>query len=377
MNEELIQHGFTVEDTPDNQENWDIVIEEELSKEQFEKVEKKEISQQTEQPQEDLTFRERQEQQRHKNKNPFRERIGVLTHANKTLQHQLAEKERLLAQREYELRNRELSNERLHNSSLQAEEQTIVHRLKTAKEEGDIDTEIKLQQDLARVKSEQMAVDVMKLTKNQNSLYQPPAYDPPTEDYASNDTTFYPEQDQPMDSYQEPLDVPDEYLNFMERNPWINQNSGEFSPELAQEANEIAADLNKRLIFNNQSHLIASDAYYSSIEKIMNEQYGLSQTQEEPQVSQKSQVNRPAYAPVSGVSRAGASMADQYAHTNAQNRPVISLTPEEYRIARNLQVPHPTQSGKYLSSDEAVREYAKNKTFYAKQAHDPKYRITM
>ena len=142
MNEELIKHGFTVEDTPDNQENLDIVIEEGPSKEQFEKVEKKEISQQTEQPQEDLTFRERQEQQRHKNKNPFRERIGVLTHANKTLQHQLAEKERLLAQREHELRNRELSNERLHNSSLQAEEQTIVHRLKTAKEEGDSGTRI-------------------------------------------------------------------------------------------------------------------------------------------------------------------------------------------------------------------------------------------
>lgn len=322
---------------------------------------------------EGLTYKQNLDKQRQKNKNPFKERISHLTNSNKALQAQLAEKERILALREKELQSKNSINEKLYNSSLSAQEQGIVHQLRAAKEDGDIDKEIHLQQELARVKSEQATFG---LYKNQYQQQQTaPAY---TE---SVDTDFEDQEYQQSPYAQshstQVENIPEATLNFLERNPWADQNSSLFDQDLWTEINEAARDLNKRLKFNNQSDLIGTDAYYESLEKYMNAQYGLNQTSpqdiEEPAMQQQS---RPA-SKVGGVNRAGASMADQYAVKSSNSKPVMTLTPAEYRIARNLQIPHPSGNGSYLSSEEAIKKYAEKKAFYSRQAHDPRFSVRM
>jgi hypothetical protein len=181
------------------------------------------------------------------------------------------------------------------------------------------------------------------------------------------------------DHYQEPAELPDEFVDFIERNPWVNPNAREYSPELAREADALATEFTKRLKFNNQAHLVGGDEYFSEIENIMRDTYSLGgqqqQQQYQPQPQQRSYQN----APVSGVSRQGASMADQYtARTNSTHRKdVLTLTPAEYKIARNLQVPDPNNFGKYLSHDQVVRQYAEAKQQYSRQPADSRYRVSI
>jgi hypothetical protein len=79
------------------------------------------------------------------------------------LQAELAEKEHLLSVRENELRSKELNNQQLFETNMKAEEYSIIQGLRSAKEEGDIDREIELQRDLARVKGEQSTFDALKI----------------------------------------------------------------------------------------------------------------------------------------------------------------------------------------------------------------------
>jgi len=319
---------------------------------------------------EGLTFKQNLDKQRQKNKNPFKERISHLTNSNKALQAQLAEKEKALALREKELRSKNSINEKLYNSSLSAQEQGIVHQLKAAKEDGDIDKEIHLQQELARIKSEQATFGLYKNQYQQEQQH--------FDEFKDND---FEDQEYQQSPYAQDIsapqieDLPEATLNFLERNPWADQSSSAFDQELWGEINEAARDLNKRLKFNNQSHLIGTDAYYESLEKYMNAQYGLNQSSpDQIEESRMQSPSRPAPG-VGGVNRAGASMADQYAVKSSNTKPVMTLTPREYKIARNLQIPHPSGHG-MLSSEEAIKAYAEKKAFYARQKPHPTYKVS-
>ncbi len=349
MNQE---HGFTVDEDPGVAEGNDSFVDHEVNAVQ------------------------RENRKTRRNKNPAKERISRLindNHAkdqiNMQLQAELAEKEHLLSVREHELRSKELNNQQLFETNLKAEEYSIIQGLRSAKEEGDIDREIELQRDLARVKGEQTTFDVLKIQQQ----YQ----DPATHD--EEDTSFYPSVNPyayEADHYQEAPELPDEFVDFIERNPWVNPNAREFSPELAQEADALATEFTKRLKFNNQAHLVGGDEYFAEIENIMRDNYSLGgQQQQRSQPQQRSYQN----APVSGVSRQGASMADQYMSRNnsIHRKDAITLTPAEYKIARNLQVPDPRQPGKYLSHDEVVRTYAEAKQQYSRQPADSRYRVSI
>jgi hypothetical protein len=326
-------------------------------------------------------------QQRNKTNNPARERIQRLlneNHAkdqmNMQLQSELAEKERILFQKEEELRNREANSHQLFENNLRQEENAIVQGLKLAKESGDIDTEVELQRDLARVKSEQSAFDVLKV---QNQTVP--------QDFSDvSDTTFYPNTN-PYDYgfvnqenlYDEP-EVSDDFAYFTERNPWINRNAPEFSPELAQEADFIAAELNKRLKFNNMAHFIGTPEYYEEIEKAMHNNYGVreqerAQNQVVPQYHY-SQPNPQAHRyQTSGVSRQGATLADQYvsrASPNSMNA-APSLSADEYKIARNLMIPTNAGGNDQFSSDQAINMYVKYKNMLKKQNNDQNFRISI
>lgn len=346
------EHGFTVDEAPMMEEQESFVDPEVIAV-------------------------QRENRKARRNKNPAKERISRLindNHAkdqmNMQLQAELAEKEHLLSVREHELRNKELNNQQLFETNMKAEEFSIMQGLRSAKEEGDIDREIELQRDLARVKGEQSTFDALKIQQQ----YQEPAT------FDDEDISFYPSVNPyayEADHYQEPAELPDEFVDFVERNPWVNPNAREYSPELAREADALATEFTKRLKFNNQAHLVGGDEYFSEIENIMRDNYSLGgqRQQQQFQPQQQSYQN----APVSGVSRQGASMADQYtARTNSTHRKdILTLTPAEYKIARNLQVPDPKQQGKYLSHDEVVRKYAEAKQQYSRQPADSRYRVSI
>lgn len=356
MDNDLVHPGFNLDDGPQEDSSEFVADEETLSPSQ--------VPAQTQ-------TQEQVNQHRHKNKNPFKERISKLINENHTkdqinmnLQTQLAEKERLLNIRDQELRQKEINNQKLFENSLQSEEQAVVQRLRNARDDGDIDKEIQFQQDLARIKGEQAAFGVLKY-QQQQSYQEPP-----------QETTFYPENNYNPNQYSQAYEpeLPDAYVDFADRNPWINPNVGEYSPELAEEANVIAQEFNKRLKFNNQANLIGTDEYYSAIENVMRENYSLNSQQTSTQVQEKQYRS----TPVGGVSRQGASMADQYvAKTSSNGQSASSLTPDEYKIARNLRVLDPNNPTKYISGNEVLKMYEQAKNFYAKQPHDPKYRITI
>ncbi len=339
-------------------------------------------------PKTEKTFHEKLNNERTKNKNPFKERISRLTNdvhtqkqTNQMLQAELAEKNRLLQLKEQELRNRELNTQRLYESNLENEERSILQNLKLAKEDGDIDAEIKFQQDLARVKGEQTTYNVLK----QQQQYTP-------SDVEDSDTTFYPTNtnpynydesqyaDDPQDQYEE--DLPEAYQEFLDRNPWANPNSQQYSPELADEATVFAAELNKRLKFNNSSNMIATDEYFSTIENVMRERYSVDDSESDAEEdyndydqSEQYQQQARSISPVGGVSRQGATMADQYA-MNKGSKSTVRLTPDEFKLARNLQIPDPKREGYFLPSEEAVKRYAQSKAKFAKMPFDPRYTIT-
>ena len=366
--EDLVQPGFSVEDDIGDTEstNNSSYVVSENDRDNVSNEESQESDN-------NLQQRLERRKERDKSKHPYKERVARLANdnhikdqINSSLQAQLAEKERLLSMREQELRNKEINNQNLFENNLRSEENSIVQGLRSAKEDGDIDKEIELQRDLARVKSEQAAFDVLKIQQNYQSQY---------EQANDLDTTFYPSVNPySYDQYEEAPELSDEFVEFAERNPWVNPNAQEFSPELSQEADTIAAEFNKRLKFNNQSHLIGTDEYYSAIENVMRDSYSLKSQNQHQQQQQRT------YTPsVGGVSRQGASMADQYmSRTNSGSRSsAIPLTPQEYKIARNLQVPDPMSPGKYLSHDKVVGMYAEAKQFYNKQPADSRYRITI
>jgi hypothetical protein len=309
---------------------------------------------------------------RNKTNNPYKDRISRLINDNRTKEHmnmqlqaELAEKERLLHQREEEIRAREVNNYQLFENNLRQEENSIVQNLKLSKESGDIDTEVELQRDLARVKSEQAAFDVLK--------YQ--NYSPPQNAYDDDYTSIYPTVT-PYDyydaGYENEPEVSEEYATFVERNPWVNPNAREYSPQLYQEANALAEDMNKRLKFNKQADLIGSDEYYQAIESAMNQAYAMKQRHQPQQ-----QVQQSHSYPTGGVTRQGASLADQYISRSnpSYNNPAASLSAEEYQLARNLIVP--STGGGNLSSNQAIDLYTKFKQHFDKQPPHQTYRVTV
>ena len=157
MDNNNTQNGFQVDDAPEGEISVSISDDEIGSSEDSSEVE----AAQPEKP---------KVQEKKQNKHPFKERISKLVHENRnkdyvnlTLKQQLEEKERELAHKDEMLRQKDSINSQLFESNKQTEERSILSNLRQAKEEGDIDEEIKYSQDLARIKAEQMAYDVLKI----------------------------------------------------------------------------------------------------------------------------------------------------------------------------------------------------------------------
>lgn len=260
------------------------------------------------------------------------------------------EQEQRLASQQALLEQNEQYKNAYYENNLKTRETAIINELKVAKEEGDVDKEISLSKELAKVAADQSTHGLYKSQlKNQpahpnynmNYDIQPNIYPDPT--YGNNvQSNDY--------NYDEPIN--EAYDSWIEQNPWADPESQNYSHRLRQEANELANELDETLRYNKISNVIGTPEYFQIIDNLMSERYSV---KNEAPIQRETQSYN-----VAPVSRNGSSMADQYMTKNRNNtRRHVSLSEDEYKIARNLQIKMP--NGQYATGDEAIRLYAEAK----------------
>jgi hypothetical protein len=277
---------------------------------------------------------------------------------NKELLAKVQEQEQRLAEQRSLLEQNEQYKNAYYENNLQTRQKAIINELKVAKEEGDIEKEISLSQELAKVTADQSTYGLYK-----SQLQNQPRQNEPINNYDQQaiypQPTFGNNLDSPDNNYEESNEA---YDGWLERNSWADPDSRNFSPRLRQEANQLADEFDEMLRYNGKSEYIGTQAYFESIDNLMSERYAVQGNEprsrqeydNEPQPRQSQSYN------VAPVSRNGSSMADQYMSRNPNNtRRAMSLSEDEYKIARNLQIKLP--NGKYATGDEAVRRYAEAK----------------
>lgn len=287
-------------------------------------------------------------------------RVSQLVHSNREKDIALAQAnerirlaEERIAQKDFEVEQYRQSLISTSQDNLSVREEQLLDGLRSAKETGDIDAEVKYQNALMDNKAAKGSL---------NSLADQPIRNDPA--FSDEDTFIYPHDvstSQNFDNYDQNdgFDDNDSYEtagpvnNFINRNPWFNKN-----PKLTQEAVVIAEELDNTLSFNGQDNLIGSDQYYAAIENTLATRYGLAQgdnsnrQQEQPRQSQ--QQRNVSYS--DGVTTRGATMADQYIQRNPQQTGDSgSLTPEQIRMARNLQIPDPRRRGSVIDAGQAIK----------------------
>lgn len=275
----------------------------------------------------------------------------------KELLAKVQEQEQRLAAQQAQLEQNEQYKNAYYENNLQTRENAILNELKVAKEEGDVDREISLSKELAKVAADQSTYGLYKSQqlKNQNQYnnysHQDNIYPEPT--YGNNVQNYTPDS-----NYAEPIN--EAYDLWIERNPWADPESNNYSPRLRNEAVELANELDEMLRYNGNSDIIGTPAYFESIDNLMSQRYSVKKDQPSQQYEEPRQRESQYYNNVAPVSRNGSSMADQYMTKNPNNtRQHMSLSEDEYKIARNLQIKLP--NGKYATGDEAVRRYAEAK----------------
>jgi len=293
---------------------------------------------------------------RRKRKNPFQKRIdqlvyekGAVEQNNAFLAQQLAEKEAFLAQQmarmaDYEQRLNQsdrYANESFENS-LEFQEKALKDKLRQAKENGDIDNEIEIIDQLAELKSTKTTHEAWKLQeegRRQEQLYNEP-YVP----YETNVEVPYQMQQAPDVEFQE----------WVSENPWYR------TPNLKHEADAMMHELSNIFTFNNQQHLIGTAEFYDIISDEMNKKYGQPRRQQQHDHDEE-EYQMPNYAPrsnpVAPVSRSS-SMAHNYMNQRGGERVGRALTREEYDMARYL-----PRKGQSESEMDLIKRYQKAKNY--------------
>lgn len=280
----------------------------------------------------------------------------------KELLAKVQEQEQRLADQQSLLEQNEQYKNAYYENNLQTRQKAIRNELKVAKEEGDIEKEISLSEELAKVTADQSTYGLYK-----SQLQNQPRQNPSNNSY-ENQQSIYPQPtfgnniESPDNTYEESNEA---YDTWLERNAWADPESRNYSPRLRQEANQLADEFDEMLRYNGKSEYIGTQAYFDSIDNLMSERYAVQgsgpRSRQEQDYEPESQPHQSqSYNNVAPVSRNGSSMADQYMSRNPNNtRRAMSLSEDEYKIARNLQIKLP--NGKYATGDEAVRRYAEAK----------------
>jgi hypothetical protein len=297
-----------------------------------------------------------------KKKNAFQKRIdqlmyekGAVEQNNTFLAQQLAEKDAYLSQQQARLHQfEEQINEKNDNAneyfenSLDVHERSLKDKFRKAKEDGDIEDELHIIDQIAEIKATKAshaAWKVQEEARKQKELYE--------EDYEPYSTHL---PNMPYQN-QSPQDI--------EFQSWANQNQWYSNPNLKAEADSIASELSNVLLFNNQGHMIGTPEFRESVTNVMSEKYGIGMPvqqhqqqhdyeEEEPQ-GYSSYQSRPAVAPV--TRRSAPTMAQNYMSQRSTQRPGASLTKEEYDLARHL------QPRRNESEVDLIKRYQKGKAY--------------
>jgi hypothetical protein len=327
-------------------------------------------------PNQEQTHSVEASQNKRVNKNPFKKRISQLVHASQEKdnviyqqQLRLQQAEELLRQRDQIINETQESAISANYNTLVADERRLIQELRNAKEMGDIDSEIKLQQALMDTKKYQTTLE-MQQYQHQN---QPaPNYND------SEDTYVYPITPEPIyeeEDYDEPEIAP-AYASFLNRNRWANPNDPHYSEEILAEANEVAEELNKRLKFNQSAEMIGTDWYYKTIETALANQYGIKQ---EPPKQQKQMQQKPRQPLMqrqqavysNGVERRGSTMADQYMNRYPQTtHNAVPLDERTIKMARSLKIPDPRNPGHPISEEQTMSILAESQKYFRDNGYD-------
>ncbi len=299
---------------------------------------------------------DRSERRSQKKRETLKHQLNYARHENKLKEAQnqellirLQEKERLLSEKQNQVEEAVNNDHNRYVNSLGLREQSILSELRVAKEEGDIQKEIEMTQAMAQVVAEKSTYDLYKSQihnqQRQDNNYEEDNYS--TQHYAPQ----VPYQDQEYEEH----DSENEHLDdWLERNPWADPSSSKYSWRLRGEAQEISSEMDKFLSDSGRADIIGTPEYFDSLDKLMREKYDTSN--ERPQQNS----GYSGGSMVAPVSRSGSSMSDQYVSRNPNStRGGMSLTKEEYAIARNLQIPMP--NGRMRSAAEAIELYKEGK----------------
>lgn len=280
---------------------------------------------------------------------------------NQKLLAHLQEKERLLAEKQMQVETAISNDHSRYLETLGLREQSILNELKVAKEEGDLQKEIDLTKDIAQVVADKSTYGLYKSQmhnqRNQGTEYEEDAYSPYPYQYSI--------------PYQEPYAEPEnEHMeNWLDRNPWADPSSSNYSQRLRGEVGQLASELDEMLKYNGRADMIGTSYYFDSLDNLMRDKYG---TGNERSAQNSGHSGGPMVAP---VSRSGSSMSDQYMSTHPNStRGGMSLTKEEYALARNLQIQMP--NGRMRSSAEAIELYKEGKRHTSNDPLHP-HRITI
>ncbi len=292
-------------------------------------------------PDSDQEEEEAPKKERKKNENPFRKRIDQMTYEKKLLQEhnqyladQLARAQTDLGSLHQKATTAEKLNDNAMMQTIELTERSLKRQLRSAKEELNLDEEERIQDEMENLREQK------RFLKSKES-----------ENYADDPVYSIP--------YSAPAPIPQEspnpvYNEWVTRNEWANQYSQNFSPELRQDADRYAIDLNAKLKFNNAASWIGTEEYFKVIDTYMHSKYGVQSDHEEAPMNTNS--GRP---PVASVNRSGGSLADQYMSNNPQSNPALSLTPMELQLVRNTV--YRDDRGRILNEQESIAKYAESK----------------
>jgi hypothetical protein len=245
-----------------------------------------------------------------------------------------------------------------YEQSLENDEKRILTELENAKENGDIKKEVYMQQRLAEIAA-QRQTQLLSKTLHKQQQPAPVNY---------QDPSYY--QPQPV-RQQAPIN--EHYEDFLEDNPWADPRSPEFDPNLRQEVNDFAMELDKNLKFKGQGNMIGTPEYFGALNNIMNEKYGGNgNVNNDNQYDDNDYYEDNRVYEVAPVTKRGSSMADRYVSNNqnpgTNQRRNISLTKEEADIGAGLA---PTLSkiyGRRITTEEAIAEYYRQKMLIPSEA---------
>ncbi len=146
----------------------------------------------------------------------------------------------------------------LEQNALKVKEDYLVKALASAKAEGDYETEAQIQRSLSAIHAELSTVGLKDAQFHSQGQPYYERYSPP-----------------PPVIEAPPPPLRNEYVDWLEANPWFSPDSPEYNPELAEEVMGYAKELNKHLQIRGMSNTIDTADYYRTLDQIIQNKYDL------------------------------------------------------------------------------------------------------